>query len=180
MAAATEKPTPTKPAAKLFPTRNHLSEDTRRTVVGLLNKVVADLLDLYSQTKHAHWNLKGPNFIGLHKLLDELAEGVEEQTDEVAERATALGGVVFGTVRMAAATTELPDFPADTFYTQDVVRVIADRYSRAGDTVRAGIDQADEAGDKDTADLLTDVSRLLDKSTWLLEAHVQLDDGKRG
>jgi starvation-inducible DNA-binding protein len=81
---------------------------------------------------------------------------------------------------MSAATTGLPDFPADTFFTQDVVRVIADRYSKAGDTVRAGIDQADEAGDKDTADLLTDVSRLLDKSTWLLEAHVQLDEGKRG
>ena len=176
MAATADKPTKTaKPEAKLFPSRNHLPEDTRRTVVGLLNTVVADLLDLYSQTKHAHWNLKGPNFIGLHKLLDELAEKVEDQTDEVAERATALGGVVFGTVRMAAATTQLPDFPADVFFTQKVVVVLADRYSKAGDTVRAGIDKADEAGDKDTADLLTDVSRLLDKSTWLLEAHVQLD-----
>jgi starvation-inducible DNA-binding protein len=176
MATATSPAKPAKPEARMFPTRNDLPEDARRQVVAVLNGVVADLLDLYSQTKHAHWNLKGPNFIGLHKLLDELAEGVEGQADEAAERATALGGVVLGTVRMSAATTRLSDFPADVFSTRTVAQVLADRYAAAGKLVRGGIDTADALDDKATADLLTDVSRLLDKSTWLLESHVQLDD----
>ena len=182
MATATNPSKPAAPKAetKLFPTRNDLPEDTRRKLVGHLNGVLSDLSDLYTQTKHAHWNIKGPNFIGLHKLLDELAELVEEQIDEVAERATALGGVALGTARMIAATSRLPDFPADLHSTQKVAAVLADRYALAGKNARQGIDDTDDLEDKDTADLLTDVSRLLDKSTWLLEAHVQLDDEQRG
>ena len=176
MATATSnKSAAPKAETKLFPTRNDLPEDARRQLVGLLNGMISDLSDLFTQTKHAHWNVKGPNFIGLHKLLDELAEEVEEQTDEVAERATALGGVVLGTARMIAATTRLADFPADVYHTQKVAAALADRYAQAGKFARAGIDAADDLGDKGTADLFTDVSRLLDKSTWLLEAHVQLD-----
>lgn len=178
--ATTNKPAAPRAETKLFPTRNHLPEDTRRQVVGLLNGVLADLSDLYTQTKHAHWNVKGPNFIGLHNLLDELAEQVEGQMDEVAERATALGGVAYGTTRMVAATSRLPDFPADLHHTQRVAATLADRYALVGTAARQAIDDADRLDDKDTADLLTDVSRLLDKSTWLLEAHVQLDEGPHG
>lgn len=181
MATATaNKPAAPKAETRLFPTRNDLPEDTRRKVVGHLNGVLSDLSDLYTQTKHAHWNVKGPNFSGLHKLLDELAEAVEEQVDEVAERITTLGGVALGTARMVAATTRLDDFPADLHHTQKVAAAMADRYAQAGRHARVAIDAADGLEDKDTADLLTDVSRLLDKSTWLLEAHVQLDEGAQG
>ncbi len=96
---------------RLFPTRIDLSADVRGHMVAMLNRQLATLTDLYTQTKHAHWNVKGANFWGLHKLFDQLAEGLEEHIDESAERLTALGGAAKGTVRMAAANSRLEDFP---------------------------------------------------------------------
>jgi starvation-inducible DNA-binding protein len=163
--------TATKPG--LFPTRIDLSADTREYVVGMLNQQLANLTDLFTQTKHAHWNVKGPQFWSLHKLFDELAEGVEEHVDEVAERITALGGRAKGTARMAAANSRLEEFPENTHEGMAVVRAVADRYAAAGKAARQGIAQADEHGDADTADLLTQVSRDLDQSLYFLESHLQ-------
>jgi starvation-inducible DNA-binding protein len=159
-----------------FPTRNDLTADTREQSVRLLNQQLANLFDLYSQTKHAHWNVKGSHFWGLHKLFDQLAGGLPEHIDEVAERTTALGGVAKGTARMAASETELDEYPEGTHAGMEVVRAIADRYAAAGKAAREGIDQSDEAGDADTADLLTAVSRYLDQSLYFLESHLQVED----
>src|SRR3954470_15881963 len=135
------KPTATK--SDLFPTRMDLSADVRRHMVGMLNQQLANLMDLYSQTKHSHWNVKGSNFWGLHKMFDQLAEGLEEHIDETAERLTALGGTAKGTVRMAAAGSRLDEFPEGTHAGLEVVRVMADRYAAAGKAAREGISQAD-------------------------------------
>ncbi|MBX9626418.1 MAG: DNA starvation/stationary phase protection protein Dps [Gemmataceae bacterium] len=167
---------PTRTKADLFPSRIDLPADTRRYVVDMLNGQLANLTDLYTQTKHAHWNVKGANFYGLHTLFDKLAEGLEEFVDNTAERVTALGGAARGTARMAAANSRLDDFPEGTHAGLEVVRVVADRYAAAGKDARAGIAQADEHGDADTADLLTDVSRYLDKSLYFLESHLQQDE----
>lgn len=160
----------------LFPTRIDLPADTRRYVVDMLNGQLANLTDLFTQTKHAHWNVKGSNFWGLHKLFDELAEGLEEFIDDTAERITALGGAAKGTVRMAAQNSRLEDYPEGVHAGLEVVRVVADRYAAAGKAARDGIAQADEHGDADTADLLTDVSRYLDKSLYFLDSHLQKDE----
>jgi starvation-inducible DNA-binding protein len=160
-------------AAKTFPTRHDLPDDARRQLVALLNQQLADTTDLRTQTKYAHWNVKGPNFIALHKLFDELAEELNEFADEIAERATALGGVAVGTARHVAAGTRLPEFPADAFDWKAVVTALADRYAHLAKSTREAIDRSDELGDKDTADLFTEVSRGLDKSLYFLEAHLQ-------
>jgi starvation-inducible DNA-binding protein len=160
-------------AGVAFPTRNDLDHDLRGKVISLLNQHLADTFDLMSQTKFAHWNVKGPTFIALHKLFDELAETVEEHVDEIAERITALGGVAMGTARQAAAMSHIAEFPAGVHKGQDVVAALADRYAALGKSVRAAIDEADEAGDKDTADLFTQVSRDLDQSLYFLESHLQ-------
>lgn len=163
-------------ANRLFPTRNDLSADVRERIVVMLNRQLATLTDLYTQTKHAHWNVKGGNFWGLHTMFDQLAEGLEEHIDDTAERLTALGGAAKGTVRMAAANSRLDDFPEGVHAGLEVVKVLADRYAAAGKEARAGIAQADEHGDADTADLLTVASRYLDKSLYFLESHVQADE----
>src|SRR5437899_2953932 len=116
----------------LFSTRIDLSADTREYIVGLLNQQLANLSDLHSQTKHSHWNVKGPQFWSLHKLFDKLAEGLLEHIDTVAERATALGGVANGTIRMAAAGSRLEEFPERTHAGMDVVGALADRFATAG------------------------------------------------
>ena len=164
---------PKKADATTFPTRNNIPAENRAKLVSLLNQHLADLFDLMSQTKFAHWNVKGPNFYQLHKLFDELAETVEGHVDEVAERVTALGGVATGTARQAASSSRVPEFPVGVFKGMDVVAALADRFAAAGNAVRESIDKADELEDKDTADLFTEVSRDLDQSLYFLEAHLQ-------
>jgi starvation-inducible DNA-binding protein len=145
-------------------------------MIGLLNQELADTADLYSQTKQAHWNVKGIHFYQLHLLFDQLAEKRQGEADELAERATALGGYALGTVRMAAASSGLPEIPTGIDAGVDYVRALVERYGIHANNMRAAIDEADEAGDKDTADLCTEISRELDKDLWFLQAHLQAED----
>jgi starvation-inducible DNA-binding protein len=157
---------------KTFSTKNDLSPNVREKAIALLNQALADTLDLYSQTKQAHWNVKGMNFYQLHELFDKLAEGVEEYVDLVAERVTALGGVALGTARMAAATSQLPEYPIDTVDGRQHVAALVARFAALAKSTRAAIEAASGFGDADTADIFTEVSRNLDKDLWFLESHL--------
>src|SRR6202048_3626635 len=97
----------------MYDTRNDLAADVRGRMVELLNGRLADAIDLGTQAKQAHWNVKGPNFIALHELFDEVEEELEEFADDIAERAVVLGGTAFGTVRVAAGKSRLPEYPLD-------------------------------------------------------------------
>jgi len=161
---------------KLHPTRNDLLESTRRGVVDLLNQNLADILDLGLQAKQAHWNVKGPNFIGLHELFDKVAEELDEFTDEIAERAVELGGVAQGTVQVVAKRSTLTGYPLDIASGQAHIEALSDALASFGKAIRAAIDTATKAGDADTADLFTGVSRSVDKLLWMVEAHAQAKD----
>jgi starvation-inducible DNA-binding protein len=165
--------TASKPQTRMFKTHNSLPEDTREKLVRLLNQQLADSLDLYSQTKQAHWNVKGKDFYQLHLLFDAHAAHVLEWIDEIAERATALAGTATGTVRMSAAATRLPEYPTDITEGLDHVAALVERWGNYATTSREAIDFADEHGDQDTADLFTDISRQADMDLWFLEAHLQ-------
>ena len=158
---------------KLHKTSIDLNAEAREQMIALLNQQLADTFDLYSQTKQAHWNVKGPDFIQLHEFFDELATGVLAYVDLIAERATTLGGTALGTARMASAATRLDEYPATFFNGMASVEALVARYAALAASSRAAIDTADEADDKDTADLFTEISRGLDKSLWFLEAHLQ-------
>ncbi len=160
-------------AKKTFTTRNDIPKKVRDTMIALLNQQLADTFDLYSQTKQAHWNVKGMNFIQLHELFDDLAEDILGHVDMIAERATALGGYARGTARMAAANSTLSEFPTEIVDGKQVVEVLAERYAQYGASTRAAIATAAEAEDQDTSDLFTEVSRAVDKHLWFLEAHLQ-------
>jgi starvation-inducible DNA-binding protein len=155
------------------PTRNDLPADARARLVELLNARLADLADLKSQTKQAHWNVKGPGFYSLHLLFDQIAEEIEEHVDTVAERAVQLGGRALGTARLAAKHSTLPEYPLEATEQRAHVEAMTERLALAAAAVRKGIDRADELGDRDTADLFTAVSRTLDKSLWFVESHLQ-------
>jgi len=152
-------------------TKNSLGKATRTKVNELLNQSLADLSDLYSQTKQAHWNVRGPSFIALHKLFDDLADAVEENIDPVAERITALGGEAQGTVRMAAKSSALPEFPAKLGSDLAFVDALIERFAKVANSVRAQVDKTADLGDTGSSDLLTGVSRALDQALWMLEAH---------
>lgn len=156
--------------AKLNTTGNSVPQKSRQAVVDLLNHVLADLGDLYSQTKQAHWNVRGANFYTLHKLFDDVADMAEDNWDDVAERAVQLGGYARGTVRMAAHASQLPEWPESLHGGSAFVEALADRFARTANSVRAAIAAAAELQDADTADLFTEISRKLDKALWMLEA----------
>ena len=156
----------------MFDTRNDLPAGARTKVIELLNARLADAIDLGTQTKHAHWNVKGPNFIALHELFDQVAEPVEDQIDTIAERVTALGGTARGTLAAVARATTLRPYPEDISDGAAHVDALSAALAAFGATVRAGIDEAGRLGDADTADLFTGISRETDKDLWFLEAHL--------
>ncbi|UBF28160.1 DNA starvation/stationary phase protection protein Dps [Kovacikia minuta CCNUW1] len=157
----------------LYSTRIDLSADIRSKVIALLNQTLAATLDLKTQVKQAHWNVKGLDFYQLHELFDEFAAELEEYIDMVAERITALGGLAIGTARAAAANSILPEYPFDILDGKDHVTALADRFAPYAKHLRDGIAQTDDLGDADTADLYTELSRAIDKDLWFLEAHLQ-------
>lgn len=154
-------------------TRNSLPEKVRSGVIDVLSPRLADLLELYAQVKQAHWNVKGPNFIGLHELFDDIAEDVEDHGDTVAERIVQLGGRALGTSRRVAESTTLKDYPAKIVRDADHVKALSDVLAKAGATIRAAIDECSALGDADSADICTQISRALDKHLWMVESHGQ-------
>lgn len=157
----------------MFSTKNDLSEGVRARAIELLNARLADAVDLQTQTKQAHWNVKGTNFIALYELFDKINEDVEDYVDEIAERAVQLGGVAQGTARTVAKRSSLAEYPASTVEGSSHVEALSSVLASFGAAARKGIDQANEIGDLDTADLFTEVSRGVDKWLWFVEAHQQ-------
>ncbi len=158
---------------KTFRTRIDLAAEVRGPMIALLNQQLAGTFDLYSQTKQAHWNVKGAQFYAIHELFDRLAEELESYVDRIAERATALGGLALGTVRLAAANSQLAELPPEVTDSLPTVEALAERYAALAASTRKAIEAANGQGDADTGDLFTEVSRGLDKALWFLEAHLQ-------
>ena len=155
-------------------TRNSLLPHIRKEAIVVLNNTVADLFDLFARIKQAHWNVRGTSFIGLHKLLDEFGGQILAHIDLAAERATALGGIVEGTLRESVKHSRLKkkEEPPSISGMSDWIHLLADVHAESGERVRKGIKQTTDAEDFGTADLLTDILRALDLQLWLLEAHI--------
>ena len=158
----------------VYPTRNDLPKEARSEVIDILDARLADAVDLQTQMKQAHWNVKGPTFIALHELFDKVNEDVEEYVDDLAERLVQLGGVAHGTARHAAAHSKLTEYPAVRDGHQHVEAVSA-ALAAFGTSVRAAIDVTDHLEDRDTADLFTEISRGVDKWLWFVEAHLHAE-----
>lgn len=154
-------------------TKIDMDEATREQVVDILNRSLADAADLKSQAKQAHWNVKGMNFIALHELFDRVATEVDTHVDDLAERVTTLGGTAFGTVRLAAKNSSLAEYPHEITDGTAHVDALSAALADFGKKVRKNIDDTDQLGDKDTADLYTGISRSIDKLLWFVEAHIQ-------
>ncbi len=158
---------------KLYPTRIDIPGENRTQLVALLNLALALTLDLKTQVKQAHWNVKGMNFMALHQLFDQMATQLEEYVDMLAERMTALGGVPMGTVRVVAEVSTLPEYPFEIVHGKDHVLALADRLAPYAKIIREMIGQSSDLEDVNTADLYTEISRQIDKYLWFLEAHLQ-------
>jgi starvation-inducible DNA-binding protein len=156
----------------MHPTHNTLSENVRTRSVELLNRHLAAAIDLRAQVKQAHWNVRGPGFIGIHRLFDEVAIAVAEYTDMIAERVGGLGGAALGTVQTATRSSFLIPYPHDIGDEQQHAFAVAGSLAAFGQSVRGACEQAGGFGDTDTADMLTEISRGIGQQLWLVESHI--------
>jgi starvation-inducible DNA-binding protein len=168
-----KEPAETTEKTAMYETENDLPRKARGELNALINQRLADVIDLQLQLKQAHWNVKGPSFIGLHELFDKIAEEVEDYTDTIAERIVQLGGIAEGTVRTAASRSRIEEYPLTIGDGMAHVEAVAKALSTFGREARMSIDEANALGDADTVDLFTEVSRGIDKWLWFVEAHTQ-------
>ena len=154
----------------MYKTPSSLSESVRASVASTLNQRLADGLDLHSQIKVAHWNIRGPQFPALHPLFEQFAIQLAVRNDEIAERAVTLGGHAIGTARQVAKGSRLPEYPTETTRDLEHVKALADRIDVYLEGVRESRKLAEQHGDTDTYDLLSAVVSELEKNNWFLRA----------
>ena len=150
-----------------------LTDNARKTAIAELNARLADAVALSAAIKQAHWNVKGRNFIAVHELFDTTFANLQVHVDEMAERVQQLDGVAVGTVEKVAKASSLKEYPTDLTKAEDHLKAICERMREHGAKLREAIDSTDEAGDADTADLLTAASRTADKDLWFMESHLE-------
>jgi len=150
-----------------------LKSNTKSAMTALCNARLADALDLSLAVKQAHWNLKGPSFIGVHELLDEVRARLDTNSDTVAERVMQLDGTALGTTQVVGEATTLAAYPTNIKKMEDHVGALVERFAALSKSVREAIDTADDAGDPTTADIFTSFSRDLDKDLWFLKSHLE-------
>jgi starvation-inducible DNA-binding protein len=164
---------PTATTEVQFSSSINLSESTKSKVIEILNARLADAVDLKTQVKHAHWNVKGIHFFQLHELFDSIAAHLEDQSDLIAERVTQLGGVANGTARQATAASTIKEYDFNAVKGEEHVKALVQRLGTLANATRASIDETGKLGDQATADVFTEITRAADKDLWFLEAHLQ-------
>lgn len=150
-----------------------LPTKTRTAMIDLLNARLSDAIALTLAVKQAHWNIKGDGFIGVHELLDDVADRLRESADAIAERAVVLGGLAQGTAESVSKGSNVAPYPTDIVDIQDHIAALTERYKDVGSKLRDAINQADDAGDIGTSDLFTEVSRAVDKDAWFIGSNAK-------
>lgn len=164
---------PTATTHRSFETGVQLPEKTRNEIIDILNARLADTIDLKTQAKQAHWNVKGKQFLQLHQLFDTIATNLEGHADTLAERVTALGGTALGTARLVAASSALPEYDLDAVKGEEHIKALVRGLAKLANGAREAIDRTSQLGDQGTADVFTEIVRGADKDLWFLEAHLQ-------
>jgi len=159
--------------ARTYPSSVGVPENNRQALITLLNLRLADGIDVHSQVKWAHWNVKGKDFYQLHLLFDSVATHLEDHIDTIAERVAALGGVANGTIREAVAKSSIPEADLAAADGPTMVKFLVHNVGHFTNALRTAIQEADDLDDAATVDLFTAMTREMDKDLWFIEAHIQ-------
>jgi len=154
----------------MYKSPNRLPEESRSRVIETLSSRLADGVDLYTQVKVAHWNIKGPQFVALHPLFDQFAQDLLVENDTIAERIATLGGKAYGTARYVSKTSRIPEYPREATRDLDHVGLLAERFETYLDGLRDSRTVAEKVSDADTVDVLTSFIEQFEKHAWFLRA----------
>lgn len=138
-------------------------------VVAALEQALADTYALALKTQNYHWNVKGPNFVGLHTLFEQQYTDAHTAVDALAERIRALGAPAPGGFRVFLDTSKV----ADAKESVDAATMVADlaaSHETVSTTLSDGVAAAEAASDAATADLLTGRLTIHDKHAWMLRS----------
>lgn len=156
-----------------FPTSVAIEEATRRELIEIMNTLLASSVDLYTQVKEAHWNIKGPHFISRHELFDRVADHARAWSDVVAERISTLGGYARGTARDAALKSKLEAYDASAVRGSEHVRVVVDHLAAYCKLSREAVAVAARLNEPVTEDMCIEITRQAELDMWFLESHLQ-------
>lgn len=154
----------------MYKSPSPLAEASRAKIAESLNARLVDGLDLHSQIKVAHWNIKGPHFAVLHPLFETFAVSLANHNDTVAERAVTLGAQVFGTAHYVAKHSKLAEYPQETSRDLEHVKLLSERFETYVSGLRESRKVAEGEGDTDTVDLITGIVSEFEKHGWFLRA----------
>ena len=154
-----------------FPHPLPMSTDIRARLARSLNQNLHELLLLEWQTRLAHWNTRGSWFFARHELFQKIGQDLNRSADMVAERVGSLGYAADSRI-MNPSETAMPTVSSglqrgDTFL-QELTRNLV----RASESLRSTLDEAEKLGDPITADLATEVTRMVEKDAWFLRSHL--------
>ncbi len=150
---------------------NYLTDNAREASINHLNIALASSIQLQLAIKQAHWNIKGPGFIGIHQLLDEVYDRMSEHVDTIAERCVILGGTADGTLDGVKKNGKLDAYPRDAVHQDTHIDELKSRMVAFTGIVHESLKEVGELGDEETADLFTAVSRGVSKDAWFIGAH---------
>lgn len=154
-----------------------LNRDEGRRTVSILQYRLNAYTDLHLTLKHAHWNVVGPNFIGVHLMLDPQVEVVRGYADQVAERIAALGAEPLGTVDALANADGRKPYPLNRADTQDHLKALNMVYARIIEENRQALEELEKL-DLVTQDLLIGHTAGLEQFQWFIRAHLETPGGK--
>ena len=152
---------------------NALPEEQQAKLIGMLNRRLADAIDLQLQSRQAYWNVKGPHFMALRELFNKVVEGAEKYASLIAERIVQLGGVAEGTAYAVAGRSSLDGHWLATSYGNGHIDALSTTLADFGRHARYASVQAAELMDADTAAIFTDIARDIDKWRWFVETSQQ-------
>jgi len=142
-----------------------MSKETIKT----LNQLVADMTVFYQKLRHYHWNVKGPEFFRLHEKFEIIYTEVGDVIDELAERIVGLDGVPLHTLSSMLEATTLKEDSENPDSDVMVTRTVKDIEVLVKE-LQTGIEEAEDAVDRTTANLLDGIKDGLEAHLWMLKA----------
>ncbi len=151
-----------------------LSDQSRKSVIDILNVLLADEYVLYTTTRNYHWNVVGPQFHDLHKFFESQYGELDDVVDEVAERVRALGGKALGSLTEFLKQTRLKEHPEKSVNALEMVKNLLMSHEAIIQSLRVDLESCDEKfHDAGTNDFLTGLMERHEKMAWMLRAMVE-------
>ena len=153
-----------------------LDDEAAASVRSVLQERLVALIDTGLTLKHIHWNVVGPNFIGVHEMIDPQVAAVHLMADALAERIAAMGGSPNGLAGNAVASRTWDDYSINRALVADHLAALDVAYSGLIGDHRLAIEAAGKV-DPVTEDLLIGQTGALEQFQWFVRAHLETADG---